>query len=95
MLAGYISFIALLFSLYVVVGGIVVSGNFHGTPGGNTGMLLLGTMLASFVGTTGAGTLTSTLPWAGTFHAIGARLLRDYAAQISVDPAFTIHAART
>ena len=37
------------------------------------------------------GTLASTLPWAGTFHAIGARLLRDYAAQIGVDPAFTIH----
>ena len=54
MLANYMSFIALLFSLYVVAGGIVVSGNFHGTPVGNTGMLLLGTMLASFVGTTGA-----------------------------------------
>jgi DNA helicase II / ATP-dependent DNA helicase PcrA len=38
-----------------------------------------------------AGTLTSALPWAGTFHAIGARLLRDYSAQIGVDPAFTIH----
>jgi DNA helicase II / ATP-dependent DNA helicase PcrA len=38
-----------------------------------------------------AGTLSATLPWAGTFHAIGARLLRDYAAQIGVDPAFTIH----
>ena len=38
-----------------------------------------------------SGTLASTLPWAGTFHAIGARLLRDYAAQIGVDPAFTIH----
>ncbi len=38
-----------------------------------------------------AGTLSATLPWAGTFHAIGARLLRDYATQIGVDPAFTIH----
>jgi DNA helicase II / ATP-dependent DNA helicase PcrA len=36
-------------------------------------------------------TLTTALPWAGTFHAIGARLLRDYATQIGVDPAFTIH----
>jgi Na+/H+ antiporter NhaD/arsenite permease-like protein len=54
MLADYVSFIALLFSLYVVAGGIVVSGNFHGTPAGNAGMLLLGTMLASFVGTAGA-----------------------------------------
>src|ERR1700730_2263397 len=31
------------------------------------------------------------LTWAGTFHGIGARLLRDYAAQIGLDPAFTIH----
>jgi DNA helicase-2/ATP-dependent DNA helicase PcrA len=28
--------------------------------------------------------------WAGTFHAIGARLLRMYARQIDLDPAFTI-----
>ena len=31
------------------------------------------------------------LTWAGTFHGIGARLLRDYADQIGIDPAFTIH----
>jgi Na+/H+ antiporter NhaD/arsenite permease-like protein len=54
MLLDYASFIALLFSLYVVAGGIVVTGNLHGTPAGNTGMLLLGTVLASFAGTTGA-----------------------------------------
>src|SRR5215475_9321326 len=54
MLLDYMSFIALLFSLYVVAGGIVVTGNLHGTPAGNTGMLLLGTVLASLVGTTGA-----------------------------------------
>ena len=53
-LLDYMSFIALLFSLYVVAGGIVVTGNLHGTPAGNTGMLLLGTALASLVGTTGA-----------------------------------------
>jgi DNA helicase-2/ATP-dependent DNA helicase PcrA len=29
--------------------------------------------------------------WAGTFHSIGARLLREYADQIGIDPAFTIH----
>ncbi|MFX5562589.1 UvrD-helicase domain-containing protein, partial [Acinetobacter baumannii] len=29
--------------------------------------------------------------WAGTFHGIGARLLREYAERIGVDPAFTIH----
>jgi DNA helicase II / ATP-dependent DNA helicase PcrA len=31
------------------------------------------------------------LAWSGTFHAIGARLLRDYAEQIGLSPAFTIH----
>jgi DNA helicase-2/ATP-dependent DNA helicase PcrA len=31
------------------------------------------------------------LNWAGTFHAIGARLLREYAPQIGLDPNFTIH----
>jgi DNA helicase-2/ATP-dependent DNA helicase PcrA len=31
------------------------------------------------------------LAWAGTFHSIGARLLRDYAARIGLNPAFTIH----
>src|SRR6266446_2830709 len=35
--------------------------------------------------------MTGALTWAGTFHGIGARLLRDYAEQIGVDPAFTIH----
>ena len=32
-----------------------------------------------------------TLQWAGTFHAIGARLLREHAERIGIDPAFTIH----
>ena len=54
MLLDYMSFIALLFSLYVVAGGILVTGNLHGTPSGNAGMLFLGTVLASVVGTTGA-----------------------------------------
>jgi DNA helicase-2/ATP-dependent DNA helicase PcrA len=31
------------------------------------------------------------LTWAGTFHAIGARLLREYADQIGLEPTFTIH----
>ncbi len=31
------------------------------------------------------------LPWSGTFHAVGARLLRDFAGRIGLDPAFTIH----
>jgi DNA helicase-2/ATP-dependent DNA helicase PcrA len=35
--------------------------------------------------------LSDALVWAGTFHAIGARLLREYAERIGLDPAFTIH----
>ena len=38
-----------------------------------------------------AGAMTDALAWAGTFHAIGARLLREYAEQIGLDQAFTIH----
>jgi DNA helicase II / ATP-dependent DNA helicase PcrA len=35
--------------------------------------------------------LTGALSWAGTFHAIGARLLREYAGRIGLEPTFTIH----
>jgi DNA helicase-2/ATP-dependent DNA helicase PcrA len=35
--------------------------------------------------------MTDALTWAGTFHAIGARLLREYADQIGLQPNFTIH----
>src|SRR5277367_6803034 len=38
-----------------------------------------------------AGIMTDALAWAGTFHGIGARLLRDYAEQIGLNPDFTIH----
>ncbi|KGD92013.1 ATP-dependent helicase [Rhizobium sp. YS-1r] len=38
-----------------------------------------------------AGIMTDALAWAGTFHGIGARLLRMYAEQIGLDPDFTIH----
>ena len=34
---------------------------------------------------------TPVLPWAGTFHGIGARLLREHAVQIGLDEDFTIH----
>jgi Na+/H+ antiporter NhaD/arsenite permease-like protein len=50
----YMSFIILLFALYVVAGGILVTGILRGTPGVNTAILVLGTGLASLVGTTGA-----------------------------------------
>jgi Na+/H+ antiporter NhaD/arsenite permease-like protein len=54
MLADYLSFILLLFTLYVVAGGILVTGNFRGTPLINTALLGFGTLIASAVGTTGA-----------------------------------------
>jgi DNA helicase-2/ATP-dependent DNA helicase PcrA len=38
-----------------------------------------------------SGMMTDALAWAGTFHGIGARLLRDCAEQIGLDAAFTIH----
>ena len=54
MLAEYLSFIVLLFALYTVAGGILVTGNVRGTPATNTAILALGTGMASIVGTTGA-----------------------------------------
>jgi Na+/H+ antiporter NhaD/arsenite permease-like protein len=54
MLADYMSFIVLLFALYVVAGGILLTGNLRGTPLTNTALLTLGTLIASLVGTTGA-----------------------------------------
>jgi Na+/H+ antiporter NhaD/arsenite permease-like protein len=54
MLADFFSFIVLLFTLYVVAGGVLVTGNLRGTPLVNTAILVLGTSIASVVGTTGA-----------------------------------------
>jgi Na+/H+ antiporter NhaD/arsenite permease-like protein len=54
MLAEYLSFIVLLFALYVVAGGILITGNLRGTPVTNTALLAIGTGIASLVGTTGA-----------------------------------------
>jgi Na+/H+ antiporter NhaD/arsenite permease-like protein len=52
--AEYLSFIVLLFALYVVAGGILVTGNLRGTPLVNAAILAFGTVIASLVGTTGA-----------------------------------------
>jgi Na+/H+ antiporter NhaD/arsenite permease-like protein len=54
MIGEYMSFIVLLFALYVVAGGILVTANLRGTPWTNTGILACGTLLASIIGTTGA-----------------------------------------
>jgi Na+/H+ antiporter NhaD/arsenite permease-like protein len=56
-LAEYIPFIILLTTLFTVAGGIFVRGNLHGSPGLNTGLLAIGAVLASFMGTTGASML--------------------------------------
>jgi len=57
LVAEYIPFIILVTSLFVVAGGICMRGNLHGTPALNTGLLALGTLLASIMGTTGASML--------------------------------------
>jgi Na+/H+ antiporter NhaD/arsenite permease-like protein len=54
LLTEYLSFIILLFALYTISGGILLAGNIHGTPLVNAGLLLVGAMLASIIGTTGA-----------------------------------------
>lgn len=56
-LAEFFPFIILMTALFVVAGGIYIRGNLHGTPALNTGLLALGTALASFMGTTGASML--------------------------------------
>ncbi|MFA5182911.1 MAG: sodium:proton antiporter [Syntrophales bacterium] len=54
LLIDYIPFIILLWGLFTIAGGITVSGSLKGTPVMNTILLLIGTILASLVGTTGA-----------------------------------------
>ena len=53
----YISFIALLGSLFVISGGILVKGDLEGKPTVNTAFLAIGAVLANFIGTTGASML--------------------------------------
>ncbi len=50
----YIPFILVLLALFTVAGGIIVRGNLRGSPLTNTVLLAIGTVLASFIGTTGA-----------------------------------------
>ncbi len=53
-LTEYIPFIILLWTLFSIAGGIHVKGTLTGTPETNVIMLLIGTVFASWVGTTGA-----------------------------------------
>ncbi len=57
LLAEYIPFIILLTALFAVAGGIFLRGNLHGSAALNTGILAIGAVLASFMGTTGASML--------------------------------------
>lgn len=50
----YVSFLVLLASLFIISGGIFVEGDIRATPVVNTIFLILGSILASFMGTTGA-----------------------------------------
>ena len=53
----YVSFIVLLAGLFVISGGILLRGDLEATPRTNVFFLALGSVLASFVGTTGASML--------------------------------------
>ncbi|MET0440871.1 MAG: sodium:proton antiporter [Casimicrobiaceae bacterium] len=57
LLIEYAPFIAVLFALFTIAGGICVRGHFRATPALNTGLLALGATLASLMGTTGASML--------------------------------------
>jgi Na+/H+ antiporter NhaD/arsenite permease-like protein len=50
----YVQFLSLIGALYVVAGGIHVTGNLRATPAVNTVLLGIGYLLASLLGTTGA-----------------------------------------
>ncbi|MFZ0558132.1 MAG: sodium:proton antiporter [Methylovirgula sp.] len=54
MLADYLPFMLMLFALYTAGGGIVVSDLDRATPLVNTGLLAVGTLAASLIGTIGA-----------------------------------------
>ena len=53
----YVSFMLLLTALYVIAGGIRLTGDLRATPLVNTTFLATGSVLASFLGTTGAAML--------------------------------------
>ncbi|MDR0417740.1 MAG: sodium:proton antiporter, partial [Propionibacteriaceae bacterium] len=56
-LVEYTQFVVLLGGLFIVAGGIALTGDLAGTPKVNTAFLAAGTLLASFIGTTGAAML--------------------------------------
>ncbi len=57
LIADYVPFIILLWGLFTVSGGILLRGSLRGTPMVNTIIIIIGTILASWMGTTGAAML--------------------------------------
>ena len=57
LLLEYMPFIILLFALFTVAGGVHLTGRLLGRPVVNTTILAVGTLLASWMGTTGAAML--------------------------------------
>ncbi len=57
MLLEYLPFLILLLTLFTVAGGVRLTGTLSGTPRVNTLILLVGTVLAGWMGTTGAAML--------------------------------------
>ena len=55
--AEYVPFITLLFALYAITGGVRIEGDMQATPTVNTILLATGSLMASFIGTTGAAML--------------------------------------
>ncbi len=55
--ASYGTFIATLFAMYVVAGGVFADGDLRATPAINVTFLLVGAVLANLIGTTGASML--------------------------------------
>ena len=53
----YFAFISLLGALYVISGGIYLTGKFDGTPTTNSAILAIGAILSNFIGTTGSAML--------------------------------------
>ncbi|MGI9174690.1 MAG: sodium:proton antiporter, partial [Rhodothermales bacterium] len=53
----YLAFIALLASLYIASGGILIKTDFAGTPKANSAMLFVGSVISNVIGTTGASML--------------------------------------
>lgn len=56
-LAEYVQFIALLSSLYIASGGIMIEVDKKATPLTNVGLLLIGAVISNLIGTTGASML--------------------------------------